>query len=92
MKKKTFLITAAAMFALLFAMTSYARPQKMNDGSSVDLSTFPEEFRWYFSDEETFLGENKRLGYRLCEHNVIGAIDLCAECIEWMRLHPITIY
>jgi uncharacterized secreted protein with C-terminal beta-propeller domain len=45
MKKKTFLITAAAMFALLFAMTSYARPQKMNNGSSVDLSTFPEEFR-----------------------------------------------
>lgn len=62
------------------------------DGASVDLSTVPEEFRWYFADTESFLGEDKLLGYRLCEHNVVGGLDLCAECIEWMKLHPITIY
>lgn len=59
------------------------------DGSSVDLNTVPQEFRWYFSDTESFLGENHLLGYRLCEHNVVGSTTLCAPCIEWMEQHPL---
>lgn len=59
------------------------------DCASVDLDTVPEKFRWFFEDTDSFQSEMNYLGYRLCEHNVVGGTTLCAPCIKWMEEHPL---